>query len=99
MNLQELGIQEQELRNLLAENHNKQKELRVQEFIKKHGINIGDTVEWEDLYIKKGVISKIEFSGNTPRYYHAYLFNADGKVGKREVRIWNNDLKTIKKII
>ena len=99
MTLKELEQEEQSLLNMLSENREKQKELHRIEFVKKFGIDIGDTVEWtEGQSLKTGVISKIEYGGVRPYFFHAYLLNADGKVGKREVRIWSSFLHRIKKV-
>ena len=97
MNLEQLKQQEKELQDLLSENRNKQRELNKLSFIEKHGINIGDTVEWMDGNTpRKGVIKYIEFNGVKPNYYIANLFNSDGKVGKRDVRIWSYSYTTLK---
>lgn len=74
---------------MLAENRKKQIELNKIYFIQKHGVKIGDIVEWIDgEKLCKGIISEIEFSGTTPTYYKAILFNSDGKIGKKEIRIY-----------
>ena len=97
MELEQLKQQEKELTELLSENRNKQKELNKIAFIQKHGIDVGDTVEWMDGNTpRNGVISEIEFSGTTPNYYKAKLFNSDGKVGKRDMRIWSFSFNSIK---
>ena len=97
MNLEQLKQQEKELTDLLSENRSKQRELNKIAFIQKHGVNVGDTVEWMDGNTpRKGVISEIEFSGTTPNYYKAQLFNSDGKIGKRDMRIWSFSLNSIK---
>lgn len=98
MNLQELKQQEKELTDLLSENRSKQKELNKIAFIQKHGVDVGDIVEWMDSsnIPRKGVVSEIEFSGTTPNYYKAQLFNSDGKVGKRDTRIWSFSFNSIK---
>lgn len=97
MNLEQLKQQEKELTELLSENRNKQRELNKIAFIQKHGVDVGDIVEWMDGNTpRKGVISEIEFSGTTPNYYKAQLFNSDGKAGKRDARIWSYSLNSIK---
>lgn len=97
MNLEQLKQQEKELTNLLSENRSKQRELSKIAFIQKHGFDVGDAVEWMDGKTpRKGVISEIEFSGTTPNCYKAKLFNSDGKIGKREMRIWSFSFKSIK---
>ena len=99
MNLDQLKQEEEKLLNLISENRSKQKELNRIEFVKKWGIDIGDTVEWVDgKTIRTGVISKIEYSGVNPYYYWALLFNSDGKLGKREIRLWSWNLDGIKSI-
>ena len=97
MDLEQLKQQEKELTELLSENRNKQKELNKIAFIQKHGIDVGDTVEWMDGNTpRNGVISEIGFIGTTPNYCNAKLFNSDGKVGKREIRIWSFSFNSIK---
>lgn len=99
MNLEQLKQEEEILLNLLSENRSNQKELNRIEYVKQWGVDIGDTVEWLDGKITRtGVISKIEYSGVKPNYYWALLFNSNGKVGKREMRIWSWNLKEIKLI-
>jgi len=99
MNLEQLKQQEKELQYLLSENRNKQRELNKLAFIEKHGISIGDTVEWMDGRTpRKAVIKEVEFSGVNANYYIASLFNSDGKVGKREMRIWSFSFDTLKLI-
>ena len=97
MNLEQLKQQEKELTDLLSENRDKQRELNKIDFIQKHGVDVGDTIEWIDGNTpRKGIISEIEFRGTTPNYYKAQLFNSDGKIGKRETRIWSFSFKSIK---
>ncbi len=97
MTIEQLEKQEKELTDLLSENRNKQRELNKITFIQKYGIDVGDTVEWMDGNTpRKGVIGEIEFSGVTPNYYKAILFNADGKLGKRDMRIWSYSIKSLK---
>ena len=97
MTIEQLKQQEKELNELLSENRSKQRELNKIVFIEKHGIDIGDTVEWMDYKTpRKGIIEEIEFSGVNPNYYKAILFNADGKLGKRDMRIWTSSIKSLK---
>jgi len=97
--LDELKEEEKIILKSLLDNRESQKLLLTEEFSKKHGINIGDNVEWMDgRKLKRGVVSKIEYSGHKPNYFWAALFNADGKVGAREMRIWNFQFDSIKKI-
>lgn len=99
MDLEQLKQQEKELTELLSENRDKQRELNKIAFIQKHGVDVGDTIEWMDGNTpRKGVVLDIEFSGVTAAYYRALLFNSDGKVGKKEIRIWSFSLKSIKLI-
>lgn len=96
MDIKDLKKEEIELRGLIAENRQKQRNINKEAFIKMYRIDIGDAVEWVDGTIKKGVIIDIEFSGVIPQYYKASLFNSDGKVGKRECRIWSFSFKSLK---
>lgn len=99
MSLEELVQQEKEIKELLARNQERQKLLNRIAFVEKYGVDIGDTVEWIDGKTpKKGVISKIEYSGVNPSHYIATLFNSGGKLGKRETRIWYYSLESLKLI-
>jgi hypothetical protein len=99
MNIEQLKQEENKLVDLLTENRNKQRELNKIAFIEKYGVNIGDTIEWMDGRTpRKGVVTEIEFSGVDANYYKALLFNADGKIGKRESRIWYSSFNSIKLI-
>ena len=99
MNIDELKKQESELMQMLDANRASQRLLNTVEFIKKHGFNIGDRVEWMDGKIKRvGVISGVEFMGQTVYYYNALLVNSDGNVGKRVMRLWPRSFETIKLI-
>jgi hypothetical protein len=96
MNIEQLKQEENKLVDLLIENRNKQRELNKIAFIEKHGVNIGDTIEWMDGKTpRKGVVTEIKFSGVDANYYKALLFNADGKIGKKESRIWSMSLESI----
>jgi hypothetical protein len=96
MKLEQLKQEERELNQKLSENLKKQKQILTDEFIQKHGANIGDLVEWGKG--QKGVISRIDYTGRTPYHYMVYLFNKDEKVGKREIRLYSRDLETLKVI-
>lgn len=97
MTIEQLKQQEKELNNLLSENRSKQRDLNKIAFVEKHGIDVGDTVEWiNGSTPQKGIISKIEFSGVNANYYKAVLFNADGKVGKRKIRMLSYLIKSLK---
>lgn len=99
MDMEQLLQQEIELRKLLSENLTNQRELNKIDFIEKNGFGVGDIVEWRNgENAVKGVISEIEFSGVKPTYYKALLFNSNGKVGKREVRIWSCEFNSMKLI-
>lgn len=90
MNLQELVQQESELLSQLKENRAKQEELSSLIFTERYGINIGDTVEWEEgSVVKNGIISGIEFSCHKAIRYRAKPFNKNGEVNKRETIIWS----------
>ena len=68
--------------------------------MKKHGINIGDTIEFMDGTKKIiGLFHRIEFSQSNPIYAWVRVFNNDGKPGKREQRVWNSSLETIKNLL
>jgi len=99
MTLEQLQQQEQELEQLLSENRAKQREIHTKAFVEKYGADVGDTVEWTDRgEIKKGLITYIEYSGCRPYALFAKHINKDGKPGNRELRIWPNELQTIKLI-
>lgn len=97
--MEQLLQQEIELRKLLSENLTNQRELNKIAFIEKYGFVVGDIVKWRNgKESVKGVISEIEFFGVNPTYYKALLFNSNGKVGKREVRIWSFEFNSMKLI-
>ena len=99
MTIEQLKQEEIKLNDLLSANRSKQRKLNKISFIQKHGFNVGDAVEWMDCNtLRKGIISGIYFYGVNPTYYNATLFNADGKLGKRNVRIWDYWIKSIKMI-
>lgn len=99
MAIEKLKQEEKELNDLLSVNRSKQRELNKISFIQEHGFNVGDAVEWIDgNTLRKGVINGIDFYGVNPTYYNATLFNADGKLGKKNVRIWDYWIKSIKMI-
>ena len=99
MEIDKLRQEEQDLLTLLSKNRQRQKELNKVDFVKKYGFDIGDPVEWMDGRTKReGVISRIEFSGVMPSYYHVNLYNSDWKVGKREMRIWSYSVSSMKPI-
>ena len=97
--IEQLLIEEQELLNKLHKNREKQREIYTAEFLKEHGIKIGDTIEFEEgRHIVTGVVNRLEYSGTKPNYVMALTFKSDGNVGKREVRCYWSSLKTIKVI-
>jgi hypothetical protein len=97
MTIEQLEKEEKELSKLLNANREKQRELNKNIFISKLGIDVGDTVEWMDgSTLRNGMISEIEFSGVKPTYYKAVLFNSNGKIGKRDVRIWSYSIGSLK---
>lgn len=97
MEIEQLKQEEKELTDRLVENKDKQRELNRIAFVAKYSVDVGDTVEWTDFKTqKKGVVSRIEFAGTIPYWYHAFLFNSDGKLGKIEMRIWKPE--SIKKV-
>ena len=97
MTLEELEQEEKELNMLLKENIKKQEKIHTDIFIKANGVNVGDTVTFLDgRELKKGVISKIEVMHKPFLYYWVRLFSLNNKLGKREIRIY--DEKSIKKI-
>jgi len=99
MNIEQLKQEENKLLNLLSENRSRQKELSIKSFIEKHGVDIGDVVEWKDgKNVIKGVVSEIECGQVKANYYKALLFNTDGKVGKRCTRIWYYSMDSLKVI-
>jgi hypothetical protein len=99
MTTEELIQQEKELMEYLSSNRQKQRELNQIAFMDKHKVYIGDCVEFMDGKTKRtGIISGVEFSGVNPSYYICTLFNTDGKLGKREVRIWHSSMNTLKVI-
>lgn len=99
MTIEQLKEEETELTDRLSENRNKQRELYKIDFVEKYGADVGDTIEWMDgKTLKRGVVHNIKFSGVKPSLYEAFLFNADGAVGKRSNRIWFYSLETIKVI-
>ncbi len=99
MNLEQLQQEEQSLIELLSENRRKQRIINERNFVEKHGFDIGDTIKWVDgTTVRKGLIFMIEFSGVYPQYYMVRLFNSNGKVGKREARIWHSQMNSIRLI-
>ena len=98
--IETLKTEEAHLESLLYENRQKQKALNTEEFIKKHGINIGDRISWESMNKQlEGVVWYIEYTypnDTRPAYYHALLINSNGMTGRRDYRIWDHELKTVK---
>jgi hypothetical protein len=102
MTIEQLQAEEKELLKLIHINKQKQCELNKIKFIKEHGVNIGDTVEYSSKMNgqidKKGVISGIEFQNTTPNFYLVNLFNSNGKLSERSTRIWSFCFDSIKVI-
>ena len=99
MGIIELKEEEAGLIDLLNKNRAKQKELNRIDFIEKYGIDLGDEIEWQyGFEIKKGIISNIEFAGVNPKYFKVINFNKNGEIGKKEVRIWPQEQKSVKLI-
>lgn len=99
MELEKLKQEEKEITELLSENLDKQRELNKIAFTQKHGVDVGDTVEWIDGKTPhKGIIAEIEFNRVTPKHFIAKLFNSDGKIGKREIRIWSYSFDSLKRV-
>lgn len=99
MNLDKLILEEKELSILLSNNRAKQRDIHTIEFMAKHGIKLGDTIEFEDGREKvRGVFHRIEYNGVKISYPYVLQFNQDGKVGKRERRCWWSQQETIKLI-
>lgn len=89
MSLDELKEDEARIRKELAENIRQQNLLKEILLIEKYGINVGDTVQYQDgKKVVKGVISKVKTSYSLA-YYFVGLFNSNGQVGKRETQILN----------
>lgn len=97
MELKELEQEEKRLMELLDANRKSQRVIHTQIFLSKYGINIGDTVEFEDGREKVvGVLDRLEYSGVLVNYPMIRLFNSDGKLGKREKRCWWSSFETLK---
>jgi len=100
--LAELEHEEQLLLHLLKENRELRKELHTKEFIEKHGIDIGDEIEYTySRDTKRGIISGLEYMGYKPYRYFMRPFKKDGNISKIELRCWwsfnENNIKLIKK--
>jgi hypothetical protein len=97
MNLEELKKQENELLEQLSDNRTKQREINRDNFLKKHGIKFGDTIEYMFGKIKiVGVVHKLEYSACNVNYLCILKHNSDGKVGKIEKRICTYEMQTLK---
>jgi hypothetical protein len=95
--LPELQQEEKNLLALLSANRLKQKEINTEAFCKKLGVNIGDTIQFQDgRQTLMGVFTKIDYYQYTPNRIIATLFNSDGKLGKRERIVWNAE--SVKKL-
>lgn len=98
MTLEELIEEEKKLLALLNQNKEKQKAFFCEEFSKKMGFTVGDTIQWKDGKIFKGVVTKFEFVGTKPKDVFAQLIKSNGELGKKEVKVWISFSKNIKKI-
>lgn len=99
MTIKQLQDQESDLMAQLINNRENQRILNTIEFTQKYGIEIGDTITWLDgRFERKGIVSKMTYWENKPSTVFCNLFNQDGNIGKREIRLWNNDLKVAKVI-
>lgn len=96
MNIEILKIEEIELLKSLDDNRAKQRQINKSDFIEKHKIDIGDTVEFKDgSKLKTGVISDILFSGVRADKYEVTLIKPDGKLGFKKAKIWSFMMPTI----
>lgn len=88
MTLEQLKEEEKKLKKLLSINHEKQKEINTDEFVKKHGANIGDVIQWEESKnIKIAKIIGIDYTGCNPYSYVVSFFNKDGSLSKNKNRL------------
>jgi hypothetical protein len=97
MKIEELKSEETNLLNLLKENRDKQREIYTTEYEESLSVGIGYKLEWMGGNTKRtGIVDRYEYAGVKPNYMICTLFNSDGKIGKRETRIWGSELKSIK---
>lgn len=99
MTLVELENEEKSLSKLLSDNRAKQLALNKIAFVEKHGVDVGDKIQWRDgRSIKRGVVSGLVTPGTRVQGYLAFLINSDGNVGKRECRLWSFQLGSMELI-
>ena len=99
MNLEQLKQEEQQISKLLEENRDKQKHINATIFIEKNGFNFGDVIKFLDNKREKiGIIKELYFVGVNPYFYMVQLYNSNGELGKREVTLYESNLKTAKLI-
>ncbi len=96
MKITELEKEERELRIRLDANVKQQKELRKEQFLASLEVKLLDKVQFIDgMKYKKGVFTRVDCTYSTP-YCMVTLFNSNGKLGKRVMRVYN--LKTLVKM-
>ena len=98
MTTEELIHEEKVLLENLSKNRAEQRAINKAEYLKKHSVNIGDTVDWMDGKPMKVVITRVEYSGVNPSCLFATLFKSDGTLGIRETRIWWHSINSLKKV-
>lgn len=97
MNIDELKKQESELMELLSANRSAQKIIYERNFILKHGINVGDKIEWKlGIEKKVGIVVRVNQLHIGSLRYCIRLFKSNGELGKREFEIWRHELPSIK---
>ena len=96
--IEQLQQEARQLRSLLNENLNKQRELIESDFIEKKGINKGDVVEWGNGKYK-GVVKRVNFIETIPIGFVVNLYKSNGEIGKKETTIswYNSTIKVISK--
>ena len=97
MTLQQLEIEENELRERLNENLSKQRDINTVNYLNKIQLKIGDSVTFmsgrKEL---TGVLDSLEYNQQEVRYPIIRIFNSDGKLGKRTTRVWYSEVPTLK---
>lgn len=95
MTLQELKRQEQELKEALRQNYNKQKEVIWAEFEKETGIGFGDKISYLD---KIGIVASAYVRGDRIESIRINLIKKDSTIGKNEFTIWRYLIQNVKVI-
>ncbi len=98
--LEMLHLEESDLQQRLLTVHKEIRNLNTEEFLEKYNLGFGDIVEFTSGRERvKGQFFKIKYNSYEVWTIMVYLFNSDGKVGKRTQRVWmyNADLKVIEK--